>query len=372
MDIKELEDYRLSDAVKFHTHLNPRIWGTDEHLLPEVREKLLAIAADFKEFLGLDLEVKDITISGSNAAYTYTDHSDIDLHLVADLPKADIGELYRELFDAKKYQYNDQHDFTIGGYPVELYVQNASQDHKSQGIYSIVNNDWVSVPKRRQPDIDDISVKSKYEDLGHRIESAIKLGDVKQLEQLGSKVREFRQAGLDQTGEFGPENLAFKVLRSNGTLDRLRAARQAAKNQELSIDETQEKIPFKYGFRTDNSKLDTVTEDVKESADDIQAQLEKFAAYCSDELGIENPPRIQLKRDPAWSQRNSTFGRYMPEINTLTLSVANRHPMDIMRTLAHELVHRRQDEIEPMPGHAGDTGSKWENRSQCPSWCADA
>lgn len=380
MDIKELEDYRLSDAVKFHTHLNPRIWGSDEHLLPEVRQKLLAIAADFKEFLGLDLEVKDITISGSNAAYTYTDHSDIDLHLVADLPKADIGELYRELFDAKKYQYNDQHNFTIGGYPVELYVQNASQEHKSQGIYSIANNDWVSVPKRRQPDIDDISVKSKYEDLGHRIESAIKSGDVKQLELLGSKVREFRQAGLDQTGEFGPENLAFKVLRSNGTLDRLRAARQAAKNQELSIDEAgkkKKKKSFRYGFggyhypgyhyygQTDTADVggDAGTENIKESVGDIQAQLEKFAAYCSDELGIENAPRIQLKRDPAWSQRNSTFGRYMPKINTLTLSVANRHPMDIMRTLAHELVHRRQDEIEPMPGHAGDTGSKWENQA---------
>ena len=455
MDIKELEDYRLSDAVKFHTHLNPRIWGTDEHLLPEVREKLLAIAADFKEFLGLDLEVKDITISGSNAAYTYTDHSDIDLHLVADLPKADIGELYRELFDAKKYQYNDQHNFTIGGYPVELYVQNANQDHKSQGIYSVLNNNWVSVPKRRKPDIDDISVKSKYEDLGNRIEAAIKSGDVKQLEQLGSKVREFRQAGLDQTGEFGPENLAFKVLRSNGTLDRLRAARQAAKNQELSIDETREKIPFKYGFKTQKpmedwhpneeppgpeskpempagtvmvdvsdvydwyklgqdisdldhadpkmygqgapqtiinfgsedlehkyikkleklglkthdidpsgKKLDRETEfRVNESADNIQTQLEKFAAFCSERLGIENPPRIQLKKDPEWSKRNATFGRYMPEVETLVLSVANRHPMDIMRTLAHELVHRRQDEIEPMPGHAGDTGSKWENEA---------
>jgi hypothetical protein len=68
MDIKELQNYRLSDAVKFHNRLNPKIWGRDEHLLPEVREKLLAIAEDFKEFLGLDLEVKDITISGSNAA----------------------------------------------------------------------------------------------------------------------------------------------------------------------------------------------------------------------------------------------------------------------------------------------------------------
>ena len=363
MDIKELEDYRLSDAVKFHKQLNPKLWGSDENLLPEVREKLLAIAADFKEFLGLNLEVKDITISGSNAAYTYSDHSDIDLHLVADLPRADANELYRELFDAKKYQYNDQHNFTIGGYPVELYVQNINEEPKSQGIYSVLNNDWISVPKRRRPDVDDISVKSKYEDLGNRIDTAIKSGDVKQLDALGKKVREFRQAGLDQTGEFGPENLAFKVLRSNGTLDRLRAARLAAKDRELSVDEAQEKKVFKYGFRTDDSKSDAVAENVKESVDDIQAQLEKFAAYCSEKLGIENPPRIQIKRDPEWSKRNATFGRYVPEIKTLTLSVANRHPMDIMRTLAHELVHRRQDEREPMPGHAGDTGSKWENEA---------
>jgi len=380
MDIKELEDYRLSNAVKFHTQLNPRIWGADEHLLPEVREKLLAIAADFKEFLGLDLEVTDITISGSNAAYTYTDHSDIDLHLVTDLPRADASDVYRELFDAKKYQYNDQHNFKISGYDVELYVQNANQDPKSQGIYSVVDNEWISVPKRRKPDIDDISVKSKYEDLGQRIEAAIKSGNREQLELLGTKVREFRQAGLDKTGEFGPENLAFKVLRSNGTLDQLRAARLAARDQELSIAEAgkkKKKKSFRYGFGGYYfpgyhyyGQTDAATdgggdggESVKESADDLQTQLEKFAAFCVKKLGIENAPRIQLKRDPAWSQRNSTFGRYMPEANAMILSVANRHPMDIMRTLAHELVHRRQDEQEPMPGHAGNTGSDWENEA---------
>jgi hypothetical protein len=298
--------------------------------------------------------------------------------LVADLPRADASDVYRELFDAKKYQYNDQHNFKIGGYDVELYVQNANQDPKSQGIYSVLDNKWISVPKRRKPEVDDISVKSKYEDLGRRIEAAIQSGNAAQLETLGKKVREFRQAGLDQTGEFGPENLAFKILRSNGTLDQLRAARLAAKDQELSIAEAgKKKKPFRYGFggmffpgyhyygQTD-AAVDGGSdggESVKESVDNIQAQLEKFAAYCSKKLGIENPPRIQLKRDPAWSQRNATFGRYMPEINTLTLSVANRHPMDIMRTLAHELVHRRQDEIEPMPGHAGDTGSEWENEA---------
>ena len=78
MNITELDNYNLADAVKFHNRLNPGIWGKDEHLLPEVRTKLLEIAEDFQEFLGIsDLDVQDITLSGSNAAYSYTPHSEI-------------------------------------------------------------------------------------------------------------------------------------------------------------------------------------------------------------------------------------------------------------------------------------------------------
>jgi Zn-dependent peptidase ImmA (M78 family) len=379
MDIKELENYRLSDAVKFHKTLNPRIWGRDEHLLPEVREKLLAIAEDFKEFLGLDLEVKDITISGSNAAYTYSDHSDIDLHLVADIPRADASEVYRELFDAKKYQYNDQHDFKIGRYDVELYVQNANEQPKSQGIYSVINNEWISVPKRRKPNIDDISVRSKYEDMGRRIDAAIESGNTAQMDAVSKKLRSFRQAGLDTSGEFGPENLAFKVLRSNGTLDRLRAARSAAKNQAMSLTEKKRKKKMRYGSfggvffpgyhyygQTDaaaDGGGDGGGESVKESADSVDTQLQNFVKFCSNRLELEQIPRIQIKRDPAWSERNNSFGQYIPDADTLIVSVANRHPMDVMRTMAHELTHRMQDEKEDMPIDAGITGSDWENQA---------
>ena len=110
MNIEELDAYNLDDAVKFHDHLNPQLWDDREHLHPEVRAKLLEIATDFEEFLGLnDVSVQDITISGSNAAYSYTNHSDIDLHLVVAMPQGSSAEVYRELFDAKKYQYNDLH-----------------------------------------------------------------------------------------------------------------------------------------------------------------------------------------------------------------------------------------------------------------------
>ena len=95
MNISELDSYNLADAVKFNEQLNPRIWQGNK-MRPQVRAKLLQIAEDFKQSLGLtDLNLKDITLSGSNAGYTYTPHSDIDLHLVVDLPEADVSEVYR-------------------------------------------------------------------------------------------------------------------------------------------------------------------------------------------------------------------------------------------------------------------------------------
>ena len=72
MNIFELNSFNLADAVKFNKELNPALWQ-GQTMKPAVREQLLAIADDFRNFLGLtDLEVKDITVSGSNAGYTYT------------------------------------------------------------------------------------------------------------------------------------------------------------------------------------------------------------------------------------------------------------------------------------------------------------
>jgi len=378
MNIHELDSYRLSNAIKFNDKLNPRIWGEDENLLPDVREHLLAIADDFREFLGLtDIELKDVTISGSNAAYTYTPHSDIDLHLVVDLPKADASEVYRELFDAKKYQYNDQHNFKIGGYDVELYVQNANQPPVSQGEYSVLNNDWLQVPKRQQAVVDDMSTRSKYEDLGRRIESAIADGDRQRMELLAKKIREMRTTGLANTGEFGPENLAFKLLRASGLIDRLREARLAAKDHELSLQERKKKkVRYGYGgywmpgFSFGNSEGgDGGGESVQENTEspdinqDIKQVLQPFIDSCVEYLGIEQAPKIILKRDPEWTRRNGTFGQFDHETRSVTLAVSGRHVLDILRTLAHELTHARQDELADMPVDAGETGSPYEDEA---------
>jgi Putative amidoligase enzyme len=362
MNITELDSYNLDDAVKFNDQLNPRLWDDREHLRPEVRERLLQIAEDFKEFLGVtDLAIRDITVSGSNAAYTYTPNSDIDLHLVVDMPD---DEIYRELFDAKKFQYNEQHNITIGGYDVELYVQDADAPHISQGIYSVLNNEWLQVPRRRRAEVDDISTRSKYEKVGTQIERAIKSGNLKRITRLAEKIKKMRQTGLEAHGEFGPENLAFKMLRSQGLIKQLYDARNAAKDQELSLKERKKPgSVFTYGFKHEESTEPEVLEEepvVQLSDEEI---LQDFIDFCFKELKLESMPVVKLRKDPQWSVRNKTFGRYIDDHNLLEVAWGQRHIMDILRTVAHELTHRHQHEREDVPSDAGETGSRYENEA---------
>lgn len=374
MNILELDSYNLADAVKFNDRLNPRLWGKDERMLPQVRDHLMKIADDFREFLGVSgYELKDITVSGSNAAYTYTPNSDVDLHLIVDLPQADASEVYRELFDAKKFQYNEQHNISIGSYPVELYVQDANKRHISQGIYSVMNNEWIDVPKRRDAGVDDVSTRSKYEDLVRRIDDAVKSGDKDTTAALMTTIKNMRQAGLDQHGEFGPENIAFKMLRNQGYIKQLVDARNNAKDAELSLKERTVEVnkPFKYGFKT----IENATESADGVSDSTRMVINEkpvpsvsevvslFVDFCVAKLNIKQRPVIKFKRDPEWSARNKTFGRYSADTNLLEVSLSNRHVMDILRTVAHELTHKKQYEIAELPDNAGETGSKWENEA---------
>ena len=251
MNINELDSYNLADAVKFNDKLNPVLWQ-GQHMRPEVRDQLLTIAEDFREHLGLaNIDVKDITVSGSNAGYTYTPNSDIDLHLVVRMPHTD-NEVYRELFDAKKYQYNDTHNITIGGYDVELYVEDASKPPVSQGVFSVLGNDWIHIPRQRAATVDDDAVRSKYDDLKHRIDSAVASRDLSKLEQLIDKIKRMRMAGLAEHGELGSENLAYKMLRTQGDIARLHDARNAAHDAELSLAESSmmPKPRMTYGFKS--------------------------------------------------------------------------------------------------------------------------
>lgn len=353
MNITELDQYNLRDAVRFHNRLNPRLWGSDEHLHPEVRQALLAIADDFRTFLGVPtLKIKDITVSGSNAAYNYTPHSDIDLHLVVEFPEEN-ADIYQELFNAKKYQYNDQHHITIGDSDVELYVQPANETQVSQGVYSVRDDQWLSVPRRKRAKIDDMSVRHKYEDLVARIKAASDSQDLNAIDSLIKKIKIMRGTALEENGEFSTENLAFKMLRAQGYIEQLYQARNLAHDRLLSIDED--------AYSTPDGVAPTTCMFLNEEPDN--SSYHEFFDYVVERLGITMIPEFVIHDNPDWSKINGSFGRYDPDTHTLEISTVGRHPMDIFRTMAHELTHARQNELGELDHDSGETGSDEENQA---------
>lgn len=236
MNITEL-NFKLSDAVNFHDELNPALW-VDGVLDPEVKDQLILIAEDFISSLGIkDIDVKDITISGSNAAYSYTPFSDLDLHILVDMTRYPNNDVYKELFDAKKILYNISHPITIHDIPVELYVQDVNEPVKSLGEYSVLRNDWIKRPKKEKANLDQNATQAKYESLVSLIDMAIKTHNLDQIRDVMKMIKRYRQAGLDKAGEFGPENLAFKAVRNQGYIKKLRDARDKLHGQNLSIEE---------------------------------------------------------------------------------------------------------------------------------------
>lgn len=89
--------------------------------------------------------------------------------------------------------------------------------------------------------------------------------------------------------------------------------------------------------------------------------LKDFITRTIQRLKLDNPPRVLFHKNSTWAEQNRSFGQFDPETNTLHVSLPDRHVMDIMRTIAHELTHAKQNEQHDLPDTAGETGSTWEN-----------
>jgi predicted nucleotidyltransferase len=226
-------DFSLDNAVVFHDTLNPKIFD-DGKMKPEIRTGLMKIAEHFEEFLGIKLKILDITISGSNAAFSYTEHSDLDLHLVVEIP--DEPE-YLELLDAKKNVYNARHDIQVKGIDVELYAQDVAQPHHSLGIYSVLEDEWVSEPKRQRVDVNTEDVREKYKNYRDRIRVVLDSEEIDTAQATFDDIKRMRRAGLADNGEFSTENLVFKMLRSQGWIEKLQEHIFTLQDKELSIEQ---------------------------------------------------------------------------------------------------------------------------------------
>jgi len=206
----------------YNDTLNPNIWDNLK-LKAEIKEKLLQIGKDFYADTETDAPLKDVLFVGSLANYNWSDTSDFDVHVVIDFKDVDENvELVEKLVNALKSKWNDEHDIHLKGHNVEVYIQDVTKENRSTGVYSLMQDKWLSEPQKENIEIDKEKIQEKYNDFVRKINSALKSQDIDKLKSIIKDVYDMRQAGLDKSGELSTENLVFKILRNRNYIEKLK------------------------------------------------------------------------------------------------------------------------------------------------------
>ena len=102
---------------------------------------------------------------------------------------------------------------------------------------------------------------------------------------------------------------------------------------------------------------------LNESYDDSKAKIiDKFLEYATDYLSIDRP-KIKLINQEGYTEQHRSFGGYSPSDKKVMVVVHNRNMADILRTLAHELVHHMQNLDNRLNPNSGEDGSPEENEA---------
>jgi hypothetical protein len=243
-----------SDVIKsfvLRNSLNSKLWE-DNKLKPEIRKRLLIIAKNFFKDLELEpnVKLKDITLTGSISNYNWSKFSDIDLHLRLDFSQIDDDENFvKNYVLAKKTIWNNKHKITIYNIPVEVYVENLGDIHVASGLYSILKNKWIVVPKKKELQIDLDDIRSKAEGyLGSIpvLQKMMKDGNydevIELVEKIQEKLKRMRSSGLERGGEFSVENLAFKALRRSPFIGQIIDMKRDAYDKKMTVSENKQKL----------------------------------------------------------------------------------------------------------------------------------
>lgn len=238
-EMVEPDDVDLS-SFNIKKHLNPKFWE-DGHLDTRIRLKLLDIADDFYDSLGVDwVDVDDVIMTGSLANYNWDkNHSDIDLHILIDYEDVDERvDFVREYFTLKKNEWNQKHaGLKIFGFPVEVYVQDTNEPHASSGVYSIDRDEWITEPdvkKLRSGNVDKKHVREMVSTYMNKIDCLIDIykhhkdnkyemeNVAKDAEEMFDEIKKMRKDDLAKYNrEMCDGNIIFKALRRSDYIGKL-------------------------------------------------------------------------------------------------------------------------------------------------------
>ena len=67
-------------------------------------------------------------------------------------------------------------------------------------------------------------------------------------------------------------------------------------------------------------------------------EIKNFVKFAASYLGLNSVPQVKFVGSA--EDKKATFGHF--DGKSITVRATNRHPIDVMRTVAHELIHHKQ------------------------------
>lgn len=218
-----------------HKELNPKIWE-DKKLREDVRETIIDIVSEFMDNLIIPVEILDVRVVGSNASYNYTEHSDLDVHIISNLELVGSPtEIVQALYNSERSNFNRTHNIKIKGIEVELYVEDVNSAVTSNGIYSVIDDVWIKEPQiieERSVKID----KNELQDLVDSVQSVLDDGDSDDIKDCINMLYLMRKDSIATDGEYGVGNLLFKEIRNRGLLNALKDKYNEMISDELTLE----------------------------------------------------------------------------------------------------------------------------------------
>jgi len=121
-----------------------------------------------------------------------------------------------------------------------------------------------------------------------------------------------------------------------------------------------------YKKQKEVSKLQNLTKGLNESiSESKENSINHFVEYATKKLKLSERPKITLLTGREYSEAKTSLGGYNPMSKEIYVAIEGRLTADILRTLAHEMVHRKQDELGLVKDEIKDsaTGSSIENQA---------
>jgi len=234
-------------------------------------------------------------------------------------------------------------------------------------ISTITSDIFATLPKCRNADaLIDLIVK-KYG--SYRICSSPLTGDYE-----GSRTNKIKWIH---------ENLDTQPERIEITHNKPQFARQADGTPNILIDDLRRNVNaweaaggIGIKYQANENDLNVVVHGLSREPDPIMESLNNLSHHRENMLEMFKKflplamHYIKLKSLPIMKfemhihdEYQPTFGKYENNEDTLYVALMNRNPNDILRTVAHELVHYKQDTEHRLPSNAGRTGSPQENQA---------